>query len=59
MRNPTTFGEAPDRIRLNNEDVIEGAPPFGDVMREIAIAIVVCLGLALAAELFTRALTLG
>lgn len=58
MRNPIKFAQAPDSIRLNSEETIENPPSFEEVMQEVAIAILVCLVLALTAELFTRTLAL-
>ena len=59
MRNPITFVQAPDSIRLNSEETIENPPSFEEVTQEIALIILVYLVLALAAELLTRGLALG
>ena len=46
-------------VRINHQETIENPPSFEEVMQEIAVTILVCLVLALAAELFTRGLALG
>jgi hypothetical protein len=59
MRNPVSFAQARDKVRADVEEMIENAPSFEEVMREIATIILVYLALALAAELLTRGLALG
>ena len=59
MRNPIKFAQAPDSIRLNSEEAIQNPPSFEEIMQEVAITILVCLLMALAAELFTRGLAPG
>jgi hypothetical protein len=59
MRNPIGFLQALDSVRVDREETIADPPSFEEVMREIAITILVCLLLALAAELLTRGLALG
>jgi hypothetical protein len=43
----------------NKDEVIENPPSSAEVMREVVITILVCLGMAMAAEIFMRAVTLG
>ena len=58
MRNPLVSVQA-ENIGVNREETTEGPPSFEQVMQEIGVTILVCLLLALAAELFTRGLPLG
>lgn len=56
MQSSVDFAQVARRTEPHNGEAIGNPPSFEEVMREIAITILVYLSLALAAELFTRTL---